>query len=36
MATEAKNAPGTPMTTHTTATTDTIILTARARMAPLL
>jgi hypothetical protein len=34
--TEAKNAPGRPMTTHTTATTETIILTARARMVPLL
>ena len=36
MEADAKNAPGNPMSTHTTATTETIILTARARMAALL
>lgn len=36
MEADAKNAPGSPMSTHTTATTETIILTARARMAALL
>ena len=35
MDTDAKNAPGSPISTHTTATMETIILTARARMAGL-
>ena len=32
---DAKNAPGSPIRRHTTATTETIILTARARMTSL-
>ena len=32
---DAKKAPGSPISTHTTATMETIILTARARMAGL-
>jgi len=35
MEADAKKAPGMPISTHTTATMETIILTARARMAGL-
>lgn len=36
MEADAKKAPGMPISTHTTATMETIILTARTRIAGLL